>query len=92
MKSKGVSVEMWDDLPRWEGKITLQSDSDEGKALLGTSQGKSIFWVLLTHRQALGKKTIKKICVFLDDITGQHEEYPSEDLRPSMYPELEDFQ
>lgn len=88
----GRTTSDWGSLPLWPQKLTFQPDSDEGKALLGTIQLKGIMWMLIQHREQLGKKAIKTICVFKDDMTGKSEMYDPEKRGPSLYVELEDVE
>jgi hypothetical protein len=80
------------DVPKWEQRLTFQPGSNEGRALLATLQLKGIFWMLVQHRQHLGKKAIKQISLFRDDLTGQDEEYDPISRGPSIYIELENVQ
>jgi hypothetical protein len=80
-------------LPRWEQKLTYQPDSDEGKALLGTIQLKSIMWMLVQHREHLGQKAVKSISLFRGTYpeTGLDTSGPKVH-GPDLYIELEDVQ
>lgn len=49
-------------------------------------------WMLIQHREQLGKKAIKSICVFKDDMTGSDDMYDPAKRGPSLYVELEDVQ
>jgi hypothetical protein len=89
---KGTPMKDQADVPTWDHKLEFLPESADGKALLATVQGKGIFWMLLQHREHLGKKSIKKICLFKDDKTGTSEEYDPSERGPSLYFELEDVQ
>lgn len=88
----GRTVSDWTKLPLWEQRLTFGPDSNEGKALLATVQVKGIMWMLIQHRQQLGKKAIKQISVFKDEITGMDDDHATELRGPSFYLELEDVQ
>ena len=45
----------------WVQNRTYDPDSDEGKALIGTPNGASVAWLLLKHRQNLGRKRITRV-------------------------------
>lgn len=51
----------------WDNKLTFSLNSDEGKALTGTPNGKGAGWLAATHKNQLGNKTIKDISVFTED-------------------------
>lgn len=92
-QDQGRPLNRWADLPAWDQKATFLPDSDEGKALLATTQVKTIFWMLIQHRRHLGKKAIKKICVFKDDVTGTNDHwYPDDKRGPSFYVQVEDVE
>jgi hypothetical protein len=80
------------DVPKWEHRLNFQPGSNEGRALLATVQLKGIFWMLVQHRQHLGKKAIKQISLFRDDLTGEDEEHDPISRGPSIYIELENVQ
>jgi len=48
--------------------------------------------MLLQHREQLGKKSVKKMCIFKDEITGVVPDNDPEDRGPSIHLELEDVQ
>jgi hypothetical protein len=54
--------------PVWPG-ITLEADSAESKALLGTPNGHGVAWLLIQHKRQLGHMAVGKITVFLCDPT-----------------------
>jgi hypothetical protein len=94
LKDMGKPITTKDDvwgkqLPGWAQKLTIQSDSDEGKAILGTVQLKGIMWMLVQHREHLGRKAVRSISIFrgnsaataLGGVQG-----------PTFYIELEDLQ
>jgi hypothetical protein len=80
------------DVPTWDRKEIFAPNSDEGKALMETPQVKGIFWMLAQHRAHLGKKDIKKIYVFRDELTGTIPEFDPDSRGPTIYLELEDVQ
>jgi hypothetical protein len=86
----GREMESMSDLPLWDKRITLEPGTDEFLALFATVQVKGIMWMLLQHREHLGHKTIKKMCIFLDERTGVDDDY--EPRGPSIYIELGDVQ
>jgi hypothetical protein len=49
-------------------------------------------WMLFQHREELGKKTIKRMCIFKDEITGDVPGNEPEERGPSIYLELADVQ
>lgn len=53
----------------WDHKLTFPLNSDEGKALIGTPNGKGAGWLAATYKNQLGNKTIKDISVFTEDDT-----------------------
>jgi len=82
----------WSDLPLWDQKMTFLPDTEGYQALLATVQLKGIFWMLLQHREQLGKKSIKEISIFKDDIMGIGEGNDPEDRGPSIYIEVENVE
>jgi hypothetical protein len=54
--------------PVWPG-ITIDMDSEEGKALLGTPNGSGVAWLLVQHKAEcqLGHKTVIKVSLFYND-------------------------
>ena len=85
----GFTMTTWSDLRLWNERITLEPGTEDFQLLHSTVQVKGIVWMLLQHREQLGKKLVKKICLFKDEITGTPGYDPL--LRgPSMYFELED--
>ena len=91
-ETMGRSLNSVAELPLWDKRMTLMPETDEFEALVATAQVKGIVWMLLQHREHLGKKTIKQISVFKDEITGVG--MGNEPIRrgPSFYIELEDVQ
>lgn len=87
----GFQLTGWADLRPWNQRITVEPDTDEYLALFASTQVKGIMWMLLQHREQLGKKTIKSISVFKDDVTGEPG-YDALHRGPSIYLELEDVQ
>lgn len=49
--------------PEWPG-VEVEIESDDGKALLGTPNGRGIAWILAQHREALRWKIPTKITIF----------------------------
>jgi hypothetical protein len=47
----------------WPG-TSYAATSEEGQALLGTPNGSGVAYLLVQHKQELGRKTIEKITVF----------------------------
>lgn len=88
----GKTLTSWNEVPLWEQKLTFEPDTDEGKALLATTQVKSIMWMLVQHRESLGKKAIKQMSVFKDELTGIDDDHDARYRGPSLYLELEDVQ
>lgn len=75
----------WVRLPSWDGRVTFELDSKEGRAVLATFQVKGIMWMLIQHRHHLGMKKFKRISVFKDSD-------PEREVRgPSVHLELEDI-
>jgi hypothetical protein len=52
--------------PMWPG-ITLEADSEESKALLGTPDGHGVAWLLIQHKRQLGHMAVGKITLYLCD-------------------------
>ncbi|QDS73117.1 hypothetical protein FKW77_001062 [Venturia effusa] len=50
-------------VPPWPGK-TFSMDSEAGKVLLGSPNGRGVAWFLLQHKMAFGLKTITSAVVF----------------------------
>lgn len=48
----------------WPG-TDFTMDQDEGKALLATPHGAGVSWLLIQHKEQLGRKVVKKITVFV---------------------------
>ena len=97
MNNKGWPHAGWADmwskqLPLWEQRLSFTLDSNEGKALLGTVKLKGIVWMLIQHREHLGRKTIKTISLFRDELSGINDSWDADFRGPSMYIELEDIQ
>ncbi|KAF1914819.1 hypothetical protein BDU57DRAFT_596691 [Ampelomyces quisqualis] len=53
-------------LSAWPG-LTVGTESDEGKALLGSPNGATFAYFLLQHKAQLGYKTISKVTIFRPD-------------------------
>jgi hypothetical protein len=71
--------------------LTVEADTDEYLALLASVQLKGIMWMLLQHREQLGHKTITRISVFKDEVTGEVG-YDALHRGPCVYIELGDVQ
>ncbi|KAK2035172.1 hypothetical protein LX32DRAFT_712909 [Colletotrichum zoysiae] len=52
--------------PGWENRKVFTMKEDEGAAILGTSHGAGIAWLLIQHKHALGTKTIAEVAVWKD--------------------------
>ncbi|TLD37918.1 hypothetical protein E2P81_ATG03593 [Venturia nashicola] len=50
--------------PDWSGKKTFTMDSEAGKVLLGSPNGRGVAWFLLQHKRAFGLKTITGAVIF----------------------------
>jgi hypothetical protein len=90
-KKTGFASRGWADFPVWNQRITVEPDSDEFLALLASIQVKGIVWMLLQHREQLGQKTITKMSVFKDEVTGEPG-YDALHRGPCLYIELGDMQ
>lgn len=77
LERKGKAIEGFDELPDWREAECLTLDTVYGKAMLGTIQLQGIAWMLLQHREHLGRKTIKQICIFKDTNTEDAGRGPS---------------
>ena len=87
----GFASRGWADFPVWNQRMTVEPDSDEFLALLASVQVKGIVWMLLQHREQLGQKTITKMSVFKDEVTGEPG-YDALHRGPCLYIELGDVQ
>jgi hypothetical protein len=88
----GYELESMGGLPLWDQRVALEPGSDEFLALFATVQVKGIMWMLLQHREQLGQKTIKKMCIFKDEMTGVGPDNEPQERGPSVYIELGDVQ
>jgi hypothetical protein len=63
--AKALGWEEWgdDNLPQWPGR-DFKADSDEAAAILASPNGRAPVWLLATHKDQLGHKTISKVRVF----------------------------
>ena len=50
----------------WPG-VELQMTEAAGLAMLGTSNGCGVAWLLATHKEQFGKRTIQSVRVWADD-------------------------
>ena len=68
-KRTGERADMppWRKLPDWRGRKTFTLKDEEGLALLASPSLQGIAFMLLQHRAALGRLTIKQIAFFGDD-------------------------
>jgi hypothetical protein len=57
----------YDETASWPGR-EYHADSQEGRSLLGTPNGRSVACMLIQHEKHLGHKTVKKITVVLGGI------------------------
>lgn len=76
-------IQNFDELPRWAERVCLSPNIHLGQAIMGTVQLQGIVWMLLQHRQQLGWKTVRQVCIFKDTDENQ----PGRG--PSIYVELE---
>jgi hypothetical protein len=90
-KNTGFVSRGWGDFPPWNQRLTVEADTDEYLALLASVQLKGIMWMLLQHREQLGHKTITRISVFKDEVTGEVG-YDALHRGPCVYIELGDVQ
>lgn len=60
------AVEDFSQLPKWAEKDCWTPEEESGRVLLGTIQVQGLVWMFLQHRAGLGKKEIKRVCVFGD--------------------------
>ena len=49
--------------PPWPG-LMFPADSDEGKLLLHTPNGKGVAWLLINHKEPFGLKTISAVQIW----------------------------
>lgn len=47
----------------WPGK-EFEMDTDQGKAILATPNGRGVAWFLIDHQTQMGTKTVKSVVVF----------------------------
>jgi len=59
-----VHLEKKANVGRWNNRVTVTMDTDQGKAAFGTANALGVGWLLLQHRALLGKKTVSKIDIF----------------------------
>ncbi|KAE9992668.1 hypothetical protein EG327_008269 [Venturia inaequalis] len=50
--------------PPWSDRKVFNMDTDAGKVLLGSPNGRGVAWLLLQHKRAFGLKTITSAVVF----------------------------
>jgi hypothetical protein len=60
--------------PSWPG-ITIDVDSEDGKALLGTPNGSGVAWLLIQHKanSQVGHKSVKKVTLLWPDFLDDYE-------------------
>lgn len=53
--------------------MRFSTDTDQGKALLGTAHGYGVAWFLINHQDKLGRKMVTAVTVFrtTDSVTGE---------------------
>lgn len=68
-------------LVHFENEADIPVESEEGKALLGTPNGRGVAWLLVRHRRQLGRKTVAGVRVWVD---GTCVEMDMELCRPNM--------
>ncbi|KAK3078934.1 hypothetical protein LTS18_006252, partial [Coniosporium uncinatum] len=69
-------------LVHFENEADIPVESEEGKALLGTPNGRGVAWLLVQHRRQLGRKTVAGVRVWVDGTCV--EEMDMELCRPNM--------
>jgi len=69
-------------LVHFENEGDVGMESEEGKALLGTPNGRGVAWLLVQHRARLGRKTVGGVRVWVDGTCV--EEQDMELCRPNM--------
>lgn len=57
----------WKLRPWDKGKLELDADSDEGKAIIGSPEGKALSWALISNKGLLGTKRISRVIIFAGD-------------------------
>lgn len=70
--------------PEWNQRKIYTMDSDEGKAILATPNGRGVAWMLIQHRDLMGQKRVKSMSVF--SVLGSGGVYQG----PTLLFELED--
>ncbi|OCL11096.1 hypothetical protein AOQ84DRAFT_257642, partial [Glonium stellatum] len=51
-------------LSQWSGRVEFSMDTEEGRAILGSANGRGVAWMLINHKAQLGLKTIDSVIVF----------------------------
>jgi hypothetical protein len=60
------------DLNPWPSRVTWKTDKPQAKAILGTTHGKGVVWLLAQHKEQLDWKTITAMTVFANDDVHQN--------------------
>lgn len=71
--------------PAWSHRWLFAAGEEGGNAILASPNGRGVAWMLLTHREQLGRKRVKSVAVF-----AQEDDPDLETQGPSLYFELED--
>lgn len=63
-------------LVNWANKVVVGMDTNEGKAILASPNGRGIAWLLTNQKAQMGIKTIESVTVWADNFDnpnpGQH--------------------
>lgn len=61
---QALKDEKFDQVPGWDKRAVFKMDSRPGRALLGSTHGAGIAWMLIQHKEKLGIKTITEVTVW----------------------------
>lgn len=64
LKKENDRDELEEKIPLEAKAKVFSMNTDEGKALLGTPNGKGVAWLLINHKAQLGMKQIKEVKVW----------------------------
>ncbi|KAK1980410.1 hypothetical protein LZ30DRAFT_659455 [Colletotrichum cereale] len=57
--------------PGWKDRAVFSMDTRAGAAILGSTHGAAVAWMLLQHKDKLGLKTITEVAVWNSEVLGK---------------------
>ncbi|KAK1973175.1 hypothetical protein LZ30DRAFT_765268 [Colletotrichum cereale] len=57
----------FEQVPGWSNRAVIPMDTQAGAAIIGSTHGSGVAWMLLQHKQKLGMKTITEVVVWESD-------------------------